>query len=64
LFCLPLKKLQLSIGTLNIELTPNTVDVESCLLSPGYMLVFAAVLALPPTMGEEPSDAFLLREIM
>lgn len=58
---LPFKKLQLSMGTLNIELTPKS-EVASCLFS---ILAIGnwmrpLVVLFPPTTGEDDSVLFLL----
>jgi hypothetical protein len=61
---LPFKKLQLSMGTLNIELTPNN-ELASYLFSVAKGNERAeAELLFPPTTGEDASVLFLLFEIM
>ncbi len=60
---LPFKKLQWSMGTLNIELTPNK-ELASCLLSVASGNDERTELLFPPTTGEEASVLFLLFEIM
>lgn len=57
---LPFKKLQLSMGTLNIELTPNN-ELASCLFSvaTGNERMEEELL-FPPTMGVKPSELFML----
>lgn len=59
---LPFKKLQWSMGTLNIELTPNK-ELASCLFSVANGNERTELL-FPPTTGEEASVLFLLFEIM
>ncbi len=58
---LPFKKLQLSMGTLNIELKPNK-EPASCLFSVARGK--EAEFLVPPTTGEDASVLFLLLEIM
>ena len=57
---LPFKKLQLSMGTLNIELKPNN-EPASCLFSvaTGNERMEEELL-FPPTMVVKPSELFML----